>query len=265
MGNFALQTGPCSFLKLRISPWGVSFPFLLYFFSPWRLLLFFLHWQLHLLSPLPPFLSSAQAPLLSTGGGCSGLGEPEAGRAAAAQAGGSSVAATAAGERFGRSGSRRLRRARSRRAGTRQGAAPGAGADERRALARACAKAGSRGAWALVATQKLERRRRRAGERMRAAVGRGSGGAGPAWTRLGAGRRWAARTVAALVQRLEQSTRWNRNRRRASRSGCTARFGSATACAGASSAGQWRARCRRCRRASAGAGPERRRTARNEQ
>jgi hypothetical protein len=38
-----------------------------------------------------------------------------------------------------------------------------------------------------------------------------------------------------------------------------------TACAGANSAGQWRARCRWCRRASAGAGPERRRTARNEQ
>jgi hypothetical protein len=29
MGNFALQTGPCSFLKLRISPWGNLFLLLL--------------------------------------------------------------------------------------------------------------------------------------------------------------------------------------------------------------------------------------------
>jgi hypothetical protein len=35
--------------------------------------------------------------------------------------------------------------------------------------------------------------------------------------------------VAALAQRLEQSARWNRNRRRPSRSGCdTMRFGSTT-------------------------------------
>jgi hypothetical protein len=44
MGNFALQTSPCSFLKLRISPWDVLIPFLLYSSSlsalslPWRLL-----------------------------------------------------------------------------------------------------------------------------------------------------------------------------------------------------------------------------------
>jgi hypothetical protein len=29
MGNFALQTSPCSFLKLHISPWGIPFIFLL--------------------------------------------------------------------------------------------------------------------------------------------------------------------------------------------------------------------------------------------
>jgi hypothetical protein len=29
MGKFALQTSPCSFLKLRISPWEISFPLLL--------------------------------------------------------------------------------------------------------------------------------------------------------------------------------------------------------------------------------------------
>jgi hypothetical protein len=33
MGNFALQTGPCSSLILRISPWGIPFPLLLCFFS----------------------------------------------------------------------------------------------------------------------------------------------------------------------------------------------------------------------------------------
>jgi hypothetical protein len=44
MRNYALQKGPCSFLKLRISLWEVSFLFLLYFFSPWRLFLFFFHW-----------------------------------------------------------------------------------------------------------------------------------------------------------------------------------------------------------------------------
>jgi hypothetical protein len=37
MENFALQTSPCSFLKLRISPWGNLFILLLCFFSPRRL------------------------------------------------------------------------------------------------------------------------------------------------------------------------------------------------------------------------------------
>jgi hypothetical protein len=34
MGKFALQKSPCSFLKLRISPWGNMFILLLCFFSP---------------------------------------------------------------------------------------------------------------------------------------------------------------------------------------------------------------------------------------
>jgi hypothetical protein len=37
MGNFALQKGPCNFLKLHISPWGNLFILLLCFFSPRRL------------------------------------------------------------------------------------------------------------------------------------------------------------------------------------------------------------------------------------
>jgi hypothetical protein len=31
MGNYALQKGPCSFIKLRISPWGIPFLLLLCF------------------------------------------------------------------------------------------------------------------------------------------------------------------------------------------------------------------------------------------
>jgi hypothetical protein len=42
MGNFVLQTGPCSFLYLRIGPWGNLFILLLYFFSPLASLFFFL-------------------------------------------------------------------------------------------------------------------------------------------------------------------------------------------------------------------------------
>jgi hypothetical protein len=39
MRNYALQKGPCSFLKSRTSPWEVPFLFLLCFSSLWRLLL----------------------------------------------------------------------------------------------------------------------------------------------------------------------------------------------------------------------------------
>jgi hypothetical protein len=61
MGNFALQIGSCSFLKLRISPWGNLFLLLLCFFSPRRLYLFLFHRrQLH-----PHLLSLS--PLYGTG------------------------------------------------------------------------------------------------------------------------------------------------------------------------------------------------------
>jgi hypothetical protein len=40
MGNFALQTSPCSFLKLRISPWEISFPLLLCSLIPGAFILF---------------------------------------------------------------------------------------------------------------------------------------------------------------------------------------------------------------------------------
>jgi hypothetical protein len=47
MGNFALQKGPCNFLKLRISPWGN--PFLLLFSLFFFYLAFsFIRWRLHL-------------------------------------------------------------------------------------------------------------------------------------------------------------------------------------------------------------------------
>jgi hypothetical protein len=52
MGNFTLQTGPCSFLKLRISPWGNLF---LLLFPQFLFYLVFssFHGQQHLSFPLP--------------------------------------------------------------------------------------------------------------------------------------------------------------------------------------------------------------------
>jgi hypothetical protein len=71
MGNFALQKGPCNFLKLRISPWGNLFLLLLCFFSPSCLYPFLFHRRQHQssfpLSLLPP-LAQLQA-LLAAGGG----------------------------------------------------------------------------------------------------------------------------------------------------------------------------------------------------
>jgi hypothetical protein len=72
MGNFALQTSPCSFLKLRISPWENSTSLSPLFLFPLACLPFSLHqWPIPLLpsilstrfppSPSPPSLGSAQA------------------------------------------------------------------------------------------------------------------------------------------------------------------------------------------------------------
>jgi hypothetical protein len=58
MGNFALQTGPYSFLKLRISPWGNLFILLLCFFSPRSLYPSFLP-SLAAASPFPCLLFSS--------------------------------------------------------------------------------------------------------------------------------------------------------------------------------------------------------------
>jgi hypothetical protein len=64
-GNFVLQTCPCSFLYLRIGPWGKLFILLLCFFSPCRLLLSFptssTASSLSTPSLSPPPLGSAQA------------------------------------------------------------------------------------------------------------------------------------------------------------------------------------------------------------
>jgi hypothetical protein len=46
MVNFSLQTGPYSFLKLHISPWGN--PFLLFSLFFFYLAFSFIHWRLHL-------------------------------------------------------------------------------------------------------------------------------------------------------------------------------------------------------------------------
>jgi hypothetical protein len=83
MGNFSLQTSPCNFLKLRISPWEVLIPFLLCSSSfsalslPWRLLSF-LHGRRSLPSSLPL--------LLWAGTGASGSGGERARRSRAAGA-----------------------------------------------------------------------------------------------------------------------------------------------------------------------------------
>jgi hypothetical protein len=94
MRNYALQKGPCSFLKLRISPWEVSFLFLLYFFSPWHLFLFFFHWW-RSFSPISLPLS-----LVSLAGSSNGArGHSCPGQAAGAGVGGSARARQAPSER----------------------------------------------------------------------------------------------------------------------------------------------------------------------
>jgi hypothetical protein len=65
MGNFTLQKDPCSFLKLRISPWEISFPLLLcslipgasFCFHCWRFSL-----GLHPYLLWPPSLSPLPGP-----------------------------------------------------------------------------------------------------------------------------------------------------------------------------------------------------------
>jgi hypothetical protein len=52
MRNFVLQTGPCSFLYLRIGPWGKLFILLLCSFNPGALIFF--HWQHYHLVPSYP-------------------------------------------------------------------------------------------------------------------------------------------------------------------------------------------------------------------
>jgi hypothetical protein len=61
MRTYALHTGPCSFLDLRLSPWEVLLPFLLSLFclSPWRLVLFLFHRWCLFLGGLPCLSSSA--------------------------------------------------------------------------------------------------------------------------------------------------------------------------------------------------------------
>jgi hypothetical protein len=72
MRNYALQKGPCSFLNLRISPWGVPFPFLLCSFSlsalssPWR---FLFPWPA---APLSRGFPPASFPLLHPARPCTG-------------------------------------------------------------------------------------------------------------------------------------------------------------------------------------------------
>jgi hypothetical protein len=103
MGKFALQKGPCNFLKLRISPWGNPFLLLSLFF--FYLAFSFIHWR-HL--PLVPVLIPSLS--LSSAGPSKQQGEPKARQAR---------------ERLGPSGGRRWGSARA-------GAAPGGAAQEAR-------------------------------------------------------------------------------------------------------------------------------------
>jgi hypothetical protein len=89
MGNFALQTGPCSSLILCISPWGIPSVFLLSSTLSWRLPSFyFTHRQhLSLLSLVYPLLHPARAPgeprrrMAPRGAPDPGGGRPGSGRA----------------------------------------------------------------------------------------------------------------------------------------------------------------------------------------
>jgi hypothetical protein len=91
MENFALQTSPCSFPKLRISPWGIPFLLLLCFSFPWYFLI--LYWRPHLLlslcfafHPATPFLfltAAAAAARVGTQAGAASGSSSGAARATA--------------------------------------------------------------------------------------------------------------------------------------------------------------------------------------
>jgi hypothetical protein len=118
MGNFALQTGPYNFLKLRISPWGNLFFLFLCFFSPRRLYPSFLA-SLAAASPFPClFFSSPRGTKLGEQHSTR-LGRIKAAAARAAVGAGAArgqAAARRAGERAQARGRQRPKRRRAGRA-----------------------------------------------------------------------------------------------------------------------------------------------------
>jgi hypothetical protein len=212
MGNFTLQKDPCSFLKLCISPWEVLIPFLLCSLS------------LSALSS-PWRLSLSLLPSLARRRRWIGARDRRAAQVACGpaqapewrRAGGPTRALGPSECGWPRGG------------GARAQVAAGAGGGERRKLqARALVACGCGERARLV----LER-----------ATARGSGGSVGAGSELGwrsgsdsGGRRGARRCGRAggVCRRVQA---------RAERAGRAC----VTACAGASSAGRWRARCRRRR------------------
>jgi hypothetical protein len=203
MGNFALQTSPCSFLKSRISPWEISFPFLLCSLITGALIFFPTgsNIQTYLcflpLSLCFPFLSRQRA-------AAAGLGRAHAAVAAAGELCGwrLQIQAEAHGRWAARASSNGPRQCAARRG--RAGAA-----DARRGSG---AGAGSAGGGALGwRAQRLGSARGRAERAARLARGAGEGGAGAA--RAGASWRAQGGAHAASGGAREQV------RRRAERSG----------------------------------------------
>jgi hypothetical protein len=102
MGNFVLQKGPCNFLKLHISPWGIPFLLLLCFSSPWYFLI--LYWRRCLLLflcfaflPATPFLFLTAATAAARAGAQAGAASGSSSGAGRAMAGAEARGSTGAG------------------------------------------------------------------------------------------------------------------------------------------------------------------------
>jgi hypothetical protein len=200
MGNFTLQTGPCSFLYLHIGPWEITFPLLLCFFSlapyllPCRLLL----------SLLSRAGRRRAERARAAGQAARAGGRPHAGRCAARRRRALERAARAAGR--GRSGG-------SRRAGdadwrAQAGAEPGRRAGGVRPRRKGDGAGWPRQrVWGPAGGSASERRRSALAQAMavRGAGGPVSGarcgvGAGLRWASLGGGRGRQAREWLRLVR-----------------------------------------------------------------
>jgi hypothetical protein len=206
MGNLTLQIGPCSFLKLRISPWEILFPFLLCLsslcssLSSFLLPLAALSGRLFLPSSLccsrPAREQAALAARVSQrrrAGACAarrGSGGVRARRRCWAGAGASAAAPSSAAASGPRRAARRLGSAWSRRGSRRWRRAGRPGARRWRALARGARAAAARACAAAGAdAARVERSARTACRARGGALARG-------WRRpAGEARPWAGALV----------------------------------------------------------------------